>query len=213
MGPRGNFSFPQWGPLRCDRQRGLDDDLRSRGCRHRAHILAPRGRLLRPFELGTIERRRHGPRFRRPTILPNGDVFQIGKAGVGYILSGTDLGGIGGQLYNASVCSGAYGGTARVGQSIIVPCTNGLTDVLVGGSAFSVAWQTSEFDSGSPIVTGDVVWAVDISDADLLGFNLSSGHQVFSFPLGSADHFITPAAAPGSLFVAGGSQLYAFELA
>jgi hypothetical protein len=148
-----------------------------------------------------------------PTILSNGDVFQIGKAGVGYLLSGTNLGGIGGQLYNGSICSAAFGGTAREGQSIFVPCTNGLFDVLVNGSEFSVAWQTTDFDSGSPIVTGDIVWAVDVPNANLLGFNISTGQQVFSFPLGSADHFISPGAAPGSLFVAGGNQLFAFDLA
>jgi hypothetical protein len=147
-----------------------------------------------------------------PTILPNGDLFQIGKEGVGYILSGIDLGGVGGQVYEANVCSGAYGGTAHVGQSVLLPCTNGVFDVNVGTSAFSVVWQTASFFAGSPIVTGDVVWDVDVSNATLLGFNLSTGQLIFSFPLGTADHFITPAAAPGSLFVAGGNQLFAFAL-
>jgi len=149
-----------------------------------------------------------------PTVLPDGDVFQIGKEGVGYLLSGTDLGGIGGQIYNASVCGGAYGGTARVGDSILVPCDNGLWDLNMGADSFSIAWQasTSNFDSGSPIVTGDLVWAVNINDADLLGFNLSNGVQAYSFPLAAVDHFISPAAAPGNLFVAGGDELYAFAL-
>ena len=148
-----------------------------------------------------------------PTYLSTGDLFQIGKGGVGYLLSGTDLGGIGGQLYNASVCGGgAYGGTAHVGLSILVPCTDGLYDVVVAGSSFSVAWQTAGFDSGSPIVTGNVAWAVNITTSVLMGFNLSNGHVLFSFPLGADDHFITPAAAPGALFVAGGADLYAFTL-
>jgi outer membrane protein assembly factor BamB len=147
-----------------------------------------------------------------PTILPNGDLFQIGKEGVGYILSGTHLGGIGGQIYEANVCSGAYGGTAHVGQSVLVPCDNGVFDLNVGASSFSVVWQSASFFAGSPIVTGDVVWDVDISNASLLGFNLSTGQLLYSFPLGAADHFITPAAAPGNLFVAGGNHLYAFAL-
>ena len=147
-----------------------------------------------------------------PTILPNGDVFQIGKEGVGYLLSSTNLGGIGGQLYDASVCAGGYGGTARVGQSLLIPCNDGLVKVVVGESNFSIAWATSDFDSGSPIVTGDIVWAVNISTADLLGFNLSTGEPVYSFSLGSADHFITPGAAPGMLLVGAGDQLYAFAL-
>lgn len=148
-----------------------------------------------------------------PTVLPNGDVFQIGKAGVGYLLSGTNLGGIGGQVFNASLCNGAYGGTAHVALSVLVPCTNGLFDVMVGASNFSVAWHTPSFDSGSPIVTGGVVWAVNTSTADLLGFNLTTGQEQFSFPLGSVENFISAAAAPGSVFVAGGSQLFAFNIA
>jgi hypothetical protein len=35
---------------------------------------------------------------------------------------------------------------------------------------------------------------------------------MFSLPLGSVDHFITPAAAPGAVFVAAGDELYAFTL-
>ena len=148
-----------------------------------------------------------------PTVLPNGDVFQIGKSGEGYLLSGTNLGGIGGQIDNISVCGAAYGGTAHVGMSIFVPCTDGVFDVLAGASSLSVVWQSStSFDAGSPIVTGNVVWSVDIPNAKLLGFNISTGAQVFSFSIGSTDHFISPAAAPGNLYVAGGDQVYAFSL-
>jgi outer membrane protein assembly factor BamB len=147
-----------------------------------------------------------------PTVLPNGDVFQIGKAGVGYLLSGTNLGGIGGQITNESVCAGAYGGTAHVGFSVFVPCTDALVDVVVGASSLSVAWRTAGFDAGSPIVTGNIVWAVNISTGELLGFNISTGHLVFSFPMGTVDHFISPSAAPGRLFVGAGSQLYSFTL-
>jgi len=147
-----------------------------------------------------------------PTILPNGDLFQIGKEGVGYLLSGTDLGGIGGEIANASVCGGAYGGTAHVGFSVLVPCNDGLFDVVMGASNITIAWQTPGFDAGSPIMTGNVVWSVDISNGILRGFNLSTGDQIFSIPLGSAEHFISPAAAPGSLFVGAGDEVHAFTL-
>jgi len=147
-----------------------------------------------------------------PTILPNGDIVQIGKEGVAYLLSGTNLGGIGGQVYSSNVCAGAYAGTAHVGRTVLIACVDGLLRVDVGASTTSVAWQTAGFDAGAPVVTGNIVWAVDTSAANLLGFNLSTGQQVFSFSLGSVDHFITPAAAPDSLFVAGGSQVYAFSL-
>jgi outer membrane protein assembly factor BamB len=147
-----------------------------------------------------------------PTVLPNGDVFQVGKEGVGYLLSGSHLGGIGGQLYNESVCSGAYAGTAHVGQSLLLACLDGIVRVNVGTTTFSVTWQTSSFVTGAPVVTGNVVWAIDTSNAHLLGFNFTTGQQLFSFPLGTVDHFVTPAAAPGSLFVGAGGQLYSFAL-
>jgi len=147
-----------------------------------------------------------------PTVLPNGEIFQIGKGGVGYLLSGTHLGGIGGQVGEMNVCNGAYGGTAHEGFSIFVPCLDGVFDVVANATNLSVAWQTNGFDAGSPIVTGNIVWSVDISDAKLLGFNITNGDQLFSFSLGSVDHFISPAAAPGALYVGAGSQLYAFDL-
>jgi hypothetical protein len=147
-----------------------------------------------------------------PTLLPNGDVFAIGKEGVGYLLSGSALGGIGGQLASGNVCGGAYGGTARVGLSIFVPCVDGLFDVVASASNLTVLWKTASFDAGSPIVTGNVVWVVDVSSSHLLGFNLTTGQPLYNFPLGSVDHFISPAAGDGSVVIAAGSQLYSFAL-
>jgi hypothetical protein len=83
-----------------------------------------------------------------PTVLPDGDVFQAGKEGVGYLLSGSSLGGIGGQIFSAGVCSGAYGGTAHVGQSIFLPCTDGLVEVVAGTSNFTLGWRTASFFAG-----------------------------------------------------------------
>lgn len=148
-----------------------------------------------------------------PTLMPDGDVFQIGKAGTGYLLSGDALGGVGGQLYSADVCSGAFGGTAKAGQSVFIPCTDGVFRVVVGASKFSVGWRTSGFNAGPPVVTGDVLWAVDISHGKLLGFNAATGEQRFSFTIGPVVHFCTPAAADGLLFVAAGTQLRSFALA
>jgi outer membrane protein assembly factor BamB len=147
-----------------------------------------------------------------PTLLPDGNVFMAGKEGIGYLLDGADLGGVGGQLGENDVCAGAYGGTAHVGPTVFVPCTNGLFAVATTATNLSVAWSATGFDAGSPIVTGDVVWAVNISTSDLLGFNLTTGAIAFSFPLAGSDHFISPTATPDSLLVAGGDELYAYAL-
>lgn len=149
-----------------------------------------------------------------PTVLPDGNVFEVGKEGVGYLLSGTQLGGIGGQVGEQPICtgSGAYGATARVGTTIFVPCTDGLYDISVGATNFTTVWQSTNFDACSPVVTGDIVWSVDQNSGKLNAFYTSNGTQFFSFALGSSDHFITPTPAPGSLVVAGGDQLYSFSL-
>ena len=76
----------------------------------------------------------------------------------------------------------------------------------------SVAWSTSGIDAGSPIVTGNVVWDVNISTGQLLGYNFSPGVPEYSFSLKSVDQFITPGAAPGMLLVGAGSELYSFSL-
>jgi hypothetical protein len=153
-----------------------------------------------------------------PTMMPNGEIFQVGKEGVGYLLSSSDLGGIGGEAYSAQVCNGSWGGTARVGETLFVPCSNGLFEVKVSQTppAFSLGWHARNFTNdnpvGSPIVTGNVVWAVDPPTGRLMGFDLSTGDQRFSFSLQPADHFVTPSAGDGRLFVAAGDQLYSFVI-
>jgi outer membrane protein assembly factor BamB len=147
-----------------------------------------------------------------PTVLPNGDIFQAGKGGVGYLLSDSSLGGIGGQLYESGVCSSAFGGTAHVGQTLFLPCTDGLVQVHVGRSNFTVGWRASGFFAGSPIVTGNVVWVPDVDNSTLLGYDLATGALRFSFSLGGFVHFQSPSAGDGMLFVTGGTKLYSFVL-
>ena len=112
----------------------------------------------------------------------------------------------------SNVCGGAHGSTAQVNSPRLVPCTNGLVDLSFGPPSFTSAWQSQSFDAGPPIVTGNIVWSVDIASAELVGFDLPNGTEVFSFALGSVDHFITPAAGLGAVFVAGADQLFAFAL-
>lgn len=147
-----------------------------------------------------------------PTVLPNGDVFQAGKEGVGYLLSGSSLGGIGGQVYSAGVCSAAFGGTARAGLTVFLPCSDGLVQILVGTSNFTVGWRASGTMSGSPMVTGNVVWATNADSGTLNGYDVASGTQRFSLGVGAVVDFQSPAAGQGMLFVTGGTELYSFVL-
>jgi outer membrane protein assembly factor BamB len=147
-----------------------------------------------------------------PSIVGPGTLFQIGKAGVGYLLDANQLGGIGGQQFSANVCNGSYGGTAYVQTTLYVPCSNGLFALSIGTGSFNTAWHTNNFDAGPPIVTGGVVWSIDLSSSTLYGFSAATGHQSYSFSLGSVVHFCTPSAGDGRIFVAADDHVLAFLL-
>lgn len=147
-----------------------------------------------------------------PEIVGANLLFQVGKEGVGYLLSMGSLGGIGGQLYSASVCSGGYGGTAFSQPLLFVPCRDGLVELDVGSTSFSVVWRSPSFNAGPPVVTGGIVWSVDISTGVLSGFSVSTGHEAFSFSLGSVVTFCPLSAGDGRIFIAASGRVAAFSL-
>ena len=153
-------------------------------------------------DLGSV-----GPAFVGQSVL-----FQIGKEGVGYLLNPADLGGIGGQEFSKQVCSSAFGGTAVSGSTVFVPCTDGIFALLVSSNSFQIVWKDSGFPAGPPIVTGNVVWALDTSSGALNGYNASTGATLFTFNVGGATRFTTPSVGDGSMFVAAGEYLYSFQL-
>ena len=140
-------------------------------------------------------------------------LFQIGKAGEGYLLDSSDLGGIGGQSFEANVCDESFGATAFVNSTIFVPCINGLFELQVANSTyFSTKLVVSGFDAGPPTVTGGVVWTVDQNTGVLYGLSAATGHEAYAYKLGSVEHFTSPAAANGQLFVAAADQVVALDL-
>src|SRR5439155_3581890 len=52
-----------------------------------------------------------------PALLDNGRLFQVGKAGVGYVLDVNHLGGVGGDLHHERVCDRSIGGVAHAGTT------------------------------------------------------------------------------------------------
>jgi outer membrane protein assembly factor BamB len=147
-----------------------------------------------------------------PAIVGPGTLFQIGKEGVGYLLNASQLGGIGGQLFSASVCNGSYGGTAYAASLLYVPCSNGLFSLRIRSGSFSTVWHTNIFNAGPPIVTGSVVWSIDTSSSTLYGFSSATGHQLYSFSLGGVVHFCTPSAGDEHVFVGANDRVVAFLL-
>jgi outer membrane protein assembly factor BamB len=137
-----------------------------------------------------------------PAVLGDQLIFQGGKEGVGYLLDAGHLGGIGGEVYSKSVCSGVYGGTAHTSDQIFVPCTDGLFAVTLDQSArtFAPAWHSESFTAGPPIVAGGLVWTIDRDAGTLLGFDEASGKEVTRTDLGTVSHFASPASAMGCVF-------------
>ena len=145
-----------------------------------------------------------------PLLLPGGNVFIIGKEGVGYLLEAGRLGGIGGQRASRGVCSAAFGGSAYAAGLVYVPCTDGLAAVRVTERTLASAWRGPGFRAGPPIVAGGAVWTVDLDGGVLYALDARTGRVRFR---GSIDHpaqFTTPTAADGWIYVGGGNRVLAF---
>ena len=143
-----------------------------------------------------------------PVPVGGGLVFVVGKEGVGYLMRADALGGVGGEVFSGQVCRG-FGGTASAPPLLFVPCRNELVALRIEGSSFSVAWRVSGVD-GSPIVTGDTVWAIDLSGGQLHAYRASDGQELASMPVGDVANFGTPTAGNGLVLVAAGGHVIAF---
>lgn len=91
-----------------------------------------------------------------PAVLPDGLVFEVGKAGEGFLLSAAHLGGVGGQLASVQVCpgQGAYGADAVSGSTVYVPCTSGVVAVRVTGRSLKVLWKSNAGGAGCVLFAG-----------------------------------------------------------
>lgn len=153
-----------------------------------------------------------------PLLLPGGLVFQIGKQGIGYLLSASNLGGTGGApLSQPSVCGGSYGGAVYNAGIIYVTCSNGLRALSLNATARSISalngWQVNTAVNGPAIVAGGLVWATDWNHAALYGLNPQTGQTVVRQSTPSMEHFTTPSASDGKLFLATGGTVEAYTIA
>jgi outer membrane protein assembly factor BamB len=149
-----------------------------------------------------------------PVLLDNGEILQVGKSGVGYLLNASGLGEIGGELYQAPICSGgAYGGAAHVGGIVYVACRDGLVAVQAQEARFSVLWHGPQFSAGAPTITDDAVWTLDDGTTSLYALSPQDGMVLFREQAGQATnppHFLTPSAAGGRIFHSRGNVIVAF---
>ena len=153
-----------------------------------------------------------------PVLLPGGLVFEIGKAGVGYLLSASSLGGTGAApVYQASVCGGSWGGGIYVTGVIYVTCSNGIHALSLNTTARTFAalpgWTVNSNAIGPPMYAGGLVWSAGTNTGVLYALDPGSGATRYSDSLGSFEHFTTASAGGGRLFVANGNKVTAIQIA
>jgi outer membrane protein assembly factor BamB len=159
-----------------------------------------------------------------PELLPGGLIFQAGKNGLGYLIGATTMGSGAPAVYSSEVCggNGSFGGDAYAEGVIYIPCTNGVQALAYNEAActFTPLWQGPSNAFGPPIVAGGVVWALATGGfkgggKTLYGLDPATGLPRYTVTLPSpiADHFASPSAAGGRLFVATGSTVSAYQIA
>jgi outer membrane protein assembly factor BamB len=142
----------------------------------------------------------------QPVLAAGGAVFIVGKRMVGYLLSSTHLGGIGGQLAEQTICN-ARGAAAVSGATVYEPCQNGGMAAIAVNAAnktIHVLWRGPAAAQGSPVVGGGAVWVTSYSPTGGTLYELNQGtgqveHQI-SISAG-LPHFSSLALSGGTAYV------------
>jgi outer membrane protein assembly factor BamB len=116
-----------------------------------------------------------------------------GKSGPVYVLRQGHLGGIGGQVAVQNICK-SFGGAAVGGNVVYLPCTDGVRAVRVDGAGqLHVLWHASDSITGSPVIGGGRIWALDTSAGVLHALDPATGRSLGQADVGVANRFATPA--------------------
>jgi outer membrane protein assembly factor BamB len=157
-------------------------------------------------------------------LLPGGLLFQAGKNGTGYLIDEETLAQGAPAVYSHQVCSGhgSFGGDAYAAGVIYIPCTDGVQALAYhkASRTFTPLWQGPSDAFGPPIVSGGLIWVVATGGFQgggtrLYGLAPSTGAARYTETLPSpvVDHFASPSAGGGRLFVATGSSVTAYQIA
>ncbi len=116
-----------------------------------------------------------------------------GKSGPVYVLKQGDLGGIGGPVDIQNICR-SFGGAAVDGNVVYLPCTDGVRAVRVDDTGkLHVLWHTSDSITGSSVIGGGRIWALDTNAGVLHALDPSTGRSLSQVDVGVANRFATPA--------------------
>ncbi|HKN55098.1 MAG TPA: PQQ-binding-like beta-propeller repeat protein [Amycolatopsis sp.] len=126
-----------------------------------------------------------------PTLIGT-QVLAVGKSGTGYVLRHDRLGGVGGQVAQATICR-SFGGSAVDGTTAYVPCTDGTRAVRIAANGTpTVAWRAAVSANGSPTVGGGVVWVTNYTTGVLFALNPANGAVRAQLTVGALPHFASP---------------------
>jgi hypothetical protein len=140
----------------------------------------------------------------QPVLAAGNSTFIMGKRGVGYLLTTSSMGGIGGQLAALSVCP-AFGAGAVSGPVVYEPCAGGgLAAISVSAAQrkISVLWRGPGDGNGSPSIGGGAVWVASTSSGTLYELNPANGSVRSRIGIGGGlPHFPSVSLAGGTAFV------------
>ena len=147
-------------------------------------------------------------------LLSDGEVVAASKSRTVFLLNGSSLGGIGGQLAQLDDACGTVidGGLAVEGSTVYLPCLSGPIAVQTTDSpaGLHLLWSSS-VGGGPPIVAGGLVWTIG-SNGVLYGLNPTSGALQDQATIGApANHFPTPSVGAGLLLAPSSNRVVAFR--
>jgi hypothetical protein len=150
-----------------------------------------------------------------PILLPDNLAFEDGKGSTGYLISTTNLGGIGHDLYEAPTGCASFGGGAYANGVIYVPCASGVEALALNTSSpsFSKMWTGPADAAGSPILAGGRVWVTSYSAGKLYGLDPLTGAVQVTESTPGMEHFTSPSASDGQLVLATGQTVEAWRIA
>ena len=171
---------------------------------HRQSVFAPgtwKDDNLRDLDLGSMS----------PMSVPAVHRIVIaGKRGVVYLLH-EHFGGVSSAIAHRSGCH-AFGGAARVGRTVLMPCLGEDQIRALRVTAHGVHWSWSASNVfGAPVIAGPRVYVADRYSGDLVVLRLRTGHVIQRIHAGSATHFPSEVVDGGYVFVPTLSGVTAFR--
>jgi polyvinyl alcohol dehydrogenase (cytochrome) len=127
-----------------------------------------------------------------PALLADGQILQVGKSGIGYLLDAGHLGGVGGQIAEKTLCV-AFGGSAVLGTTVYVPCLSSVLAVDTAGGQLRIRWHSPDGVAGSPVLGGGALFTAAPGTGVLYEVNPGTGAVVHQLSVASKlPDFVSP---------------------